>query len=139
VNAPPVIRVAAAVIVDSSGRMLVVRKRGTAMFMQPGGKIMAGESAVEALGREVGEELGVAAASIQPLGRHVADAANEPGHTVEADVFLVRLAGEPSAAAEIDKIAWVDPVDPGDIPLAPLTDQLLRTSHCGSGMPAADS
>ena len=85
-NAPSVIRVAAAVILDAGGRMLVVRKRGTAMFMQPGGKIMAGESAVEAVHREVVEELGVAASAVQPIGRRIADAANEPGHTVEADV-----------------------------------------------------
>lgn len=118
-----VIRVAAAVIVDECGRMLVVRKRGTSAFMQPGGKIMPGESAVDAVHREVAEELGVAAeaSSVRALGRHVADAANEPGDTVEADVFAVSLAGEPRATAEIDEIAWVHPDDPGDIELAPLT------------------
>ena len=55
----PVIRVAAAVILDARGHMLVVRKRSTAAFMQPGGKIMPGESAVDALHREIAEELGV--------------------------------------------------------------------------------
>ena len=124
-NAPSVIRVAAAVILDARGHMLVVRKRGTAMFMQPGGKIMAGESAVEAVHREVVEELGVSASAVQLIGRRVADAANEPGRTVEADVFLTSLAGEPRAAAEIDEIAWVDPADPGDIDLAQLTQRLM--------------
>jgi len=52
----PVIRVAAAVILDARGHMLVVRKRSTAAFMQPGGKIMPGESAVDALHREIAEE-----------------------------------------------------------------------------------
>ncbi len=124
-NAQSVIRVAAAVILDANGRLLVVRKRGTAVFMQPGGKIMAGESAEEAVHREIVEELGVEASSVQALGRHVADAANEPGHTVEADLFLASLAGEPRAAAEIDEIAWVDPADPGDIELAPLTEHAI--------------
>jgi 8-oxo-dGTP diphosphatase len=126
----PVIRVAAAVILDARGHMLVVRKRSTAAFMQPGGKIMPGESAVDALHREIAEELGVAvaASSVRPLGRHVADAAHEPGHTVQADSFLVSLAGEPTAAAEIDEIAWVDPANPGDINLAPLTKLLIA---CG--------
>jgi 8-oxo-dGTP diphosphatase len=124
-----VIRVAAAVIVDDRGHMLVVRKRQTSAFMQPGGKIMQGESPAEAVRREVVEELGVEATSIRPLGRHVADAANEPGHTVDAELFLVSLAGDPRAAAEIDEIAWLDPAAPGDIALAPLTEyavSLLR-------------
>jgi 8-oxo-dGTP diphosphatase len=128
----PVIRVAAAVILDARGHMLVVRKRSTAAFMQPGGKIMPGESAVDALHREIAEELGVevAASSVRPLGRHIAEAAHEPGHTVQADSFMVSLAGEPCAAAEIDEIAWVDPLEPGDIELAPLT-RLLITECCG--------
>lgn len=138
-NGPPVIRVAAAVVLDADGRMLVVRKRGTTMFMQPGGKLMAGESALEAIRREVAEELGVTAASVHALGRHLAVAANEPGHTVEADVFLVSLAGMPGAAAEIDEIAWVDPCDPGDIPLAPLTRQLGRVTRCGGHTRGRDS
>jgi 8-oxo-dGTP diphosphatase len=123
----PVIRVVAAVVLDESGRMLVVRKRQTASFMQPGGKMDVGESAVAALRREIAEELGVEvdAASVQALGTHTAEAANEPGHTVEAQVFRVSLTGEPRAAAEIDDIAWLDPARPGDIDLAPLTKLLL--------------
>ncbi len=123
----PVIRIAAAVILDGCGRTLVVRKRGTAAFMQPGGKIRPGEIAVEALHREIAEELSVqvAAASVRVLGRHVAEAANEPGHTVEAELFAVTLAGEPRATAEIDEIAWVDPSNPGDIDLAPLTEHTV--------------
>lgn len=129
----PVIRVVAAVIVDAGGRVLLVRKRGTTAFMQPGGKIDAGETAVEALQREIAEELGlvVPASAIRPLGRHIAQAANEPGHVVDAELFMVRVRGQPRAAAEIDEIAWIDPATPGDIELAPLTREavfaLLRT------------
>jgi 8-oxo-dGTP diphosphatase len=129
----PVIRVVAAVIVDADGRVLLVRKRGTTAFMQPGGKIDAGESAVEALQREITEELGlsVPSSAIRPLGRHIAEAANEPGHVVDAELFMVSVEGQPLAAAEIDEIVWIDPATPGDIELAPLTREavfsLLRT------------
>jgi 8-oxo-dGTP diphosphatase len=129
----PVIRVVAAVIVDADGRVLLVRKRGTTAFMQPGGKIDAGETAVEALQREIAEELGlvVPISAIRPLGRHIAEAANEPGHVVDAELFMVSAEGQPLAAAEIDEIAWIDPATPGDIKLAPLTREavfaLLRT------------
>ena len=47
-----VIRVAAAVVTDDAGRFLLVRKRGTTAFMQPGGKIEPGEDPRAALVRE---------------------------------------------------------------------------------------
>ncbi|MET4432675.1 NUDIX domain-containing protein [Mycolicibacterium sp. 624] len=125
-NPGQVIRVAAAVIVDADDRVLLVRKRGTTTFMQPGGKIMSGETATEAVRREVTEELGVAASETQQLGRHIAEAANEPGHLVDAELFLVSVEGQPYAAAEIDEIAWVDLAAPGDIELAPLTRVNVR-------------
>jgi hypothetical protein len=48
--------VVAALIRDDGGRVLLVRKRGTAAFMQPGGKRGAGESDVAALAREIDED-----------------------------------------------------------------------------------
>ena len=51
------IRIAAAIILDSDGRVLLVRKRGSAFFMQPGGKHEPGESDLDALRRELREEL----------------------------------------------------------------------------------
>lgn len=121
------IRISAAVIVDAEGRILVVRKRGTTAFMQPGGKIDPGETALAAVRRELVEEIGVtvAAEDILPLGRFVAPAANEPDHLVDAELFMVDLREEPRALAEIDEIAWVDPAAPGDIELAPLTRQAV--------------
>ncbi|MEA3021786.1 MAG: 8-oxo-dGTP diphosphatase, partial [Alphaproteobacteria bacterium] len=53
-----IISVVAALIRDGDGRVLLVRKRGTTAFMQPGGKRDAGESDVAALAREIVEELG---------------------------------------------------------------------------------
>jgi 8-oxo-dGTP pyrophosphatase MutT (NUDIX family) len=119
-----VIRIVAAVILDDRDHVLVVRKRGTSSFMQPGGKIEPGEEPLEALVREVYEELGtnIDGSSARALGRYTAAAAaNEPGHVVDADLFLVTLEGEPGPAAEIDEIAWVDPQAPDGIELAPLT------------------
>lgn len=118
-----VIRIVAAVVLDDRNHVLVVRKRGTTAFMQPGGKIEPGETPVQALRREIREELGagVVEESIRPLGHHDAAAANEPGHRVAADLFLVSLDGRPQPGAEIVEMAWVDPHAPGDIELAPLT------------------
>jgi 8-oxo-dGTP diphosphatase len=117
------IEVVAALILDSEGKALVVRKRGTSAFMQPGGKRDAGESDEAALAREIDEELGckVVAASVRRLGEFVCPAANEPGRDVRAVVFAVEVHGEIQPAAEIEEIAWIDPAQPDSRVLAPLT------------------
>ena len=124
-NAPP-IRIAAALILDSAGRALLVRKRGTVAFMQAGGKIEAGEAPLDALRRELKEELAIElAAEPEHLGRFSAPAANEEGRVVEAEIFLLRVEAEVFPAAELEEVRWVDPVAP-DVVLAPLTrDHLL--------------
>jgi 8-oxo-dGTP pyrophosphatase MutT (NUDIX family) len=116
-----VIRIAAAVILGADGRILLVRKRGTRAFMLAGGKIDAGESALEALHREIGEELGCGIeGGAEPLGRFSAPAENEPGQIVEADLFAVGLDGEIHLNAEIEDVAWHDPHDLESRPLAAL-------------------
>ena len=116
-----VIRIAAALIIDDAGRALLVRKRGTGAFMLAGGKIDAGESALEALHREIGEELGCGIlAAPAPLGRFSAPAAFEAGQIVEAELFAVTLDGEIRLAAEIEEVAWHDPQDLDSRPLAAL-------------------
>lgn len=116
-----VIRVAAAVIVAADGRTLLVRKRGTHAFMQAGGKLGPGETALDALRRELREELGCELGDARPLGRFSAPAANEAGQIVEAELFAVVLDGEVSFAAEIAEAVWHDPEDLDSRPLAPLT------------------
>ncbi|QZH59870.1 NUDIX domain-containing protein [Mycolicibacterium farcinogenes] len=123
----PVIRIVAAVVIDEHGRLLLVRKRGTTAFMQPGGKIEPGEQPIEALVREVREELGVGfdISAAEELGHFAAPAANEPGHFVDAWLYLVGLDGEPRPQAEIAEMTWIDPYAPSDIELAPLTERAV--------------
>ena len=119
----PVIRIAAAVILDDAQRTLLVRKRGTPAFMQAGGKIEAGEAATAALRRELREELDliVDVAASRRMGRFTAPAANDSGCLVEAEVYHVSAGGALAPRAEIEEAVWVDPFAPGDLPLAPLT------------------
>ena len=126
------IRIAAALLTDAHGRLLLVRKRGTAWFMQPGGKIEPGEQPFDALARELREELGLVASpeSARHCGHFAAPAANEPGFVVEAELYALPLDGEPQPAAEIAEIAWLDPGTASTLPLAPLTrDHALPLWH----------
>ena len=120
-----VIDIVTAVIRDDAGRMLVVRKRGTAIFMKPGGKREPGEDDVSALARELDEELGCRLVEAELLGRFEAPAANEPDHTVCAATYLARVEGEIAVRAEIEEMAWIDIAAPGDIRLAPLMRVVL--------------
>jgi 8-oxo-dGTP diphosphatase len=117
------IDIVAALIRDAAGRVLLVRKRGTTAFMQPGGKRDAGEDDITALAREIDEELGcgLVADSIRPLGEFDAISANEPGFRVHAALYEVEVTGEIAPKAEIEAMMWVDPAAPADIALAPLT------------------
>ena len=130
-----IISVVAALIRDSDGRVLLVRKRGTSAFMQPGGKRDAGESDVAALAREVSEELScrVIEHSAQALGVFECMAANEPGYQVRAAVYAVDVKGAIEPAAEIDQVVWVDPRALPDLPFAPLTrDHVLPLARSHS-------
>jgi 8-oxo-dGTP diphosphatase len=122
----PSLDIVTAVIRDAEGRMLVVRKRGTAIFMKPGGKREAGEDDLTALARELDEEIGARLVGASLLGRFEAPAANEPGFTVRAATYLATVEGDIAARAEIEELAWIDPVAPGDIVLAPLMRVVLE-------------
>ncbi len=129
-SGPPqaVLRIAAAIITDPDGRCLLVRKAGTSTFMQAGGKLEPGESALDALARELQEELGLELdeSTAEYLGVFRADAANEPHTLVSAAVFAFETAAEVTARGEIEELLWIDRLDGIGVELAPLTrDELL--------------
>jgi len=124
----PDIRVSAAVIVDDAERVLVVRKKGTTRFMQPGGKPEPGETPAQTLIRELEEELGVHIDEdrLRPLGTFISAAANEPGHRVIADAFATTIdPGEVSVRAELEELRWISRDEVADLALAPLSTEHL--------------
>ncbi|MHC8303453.1 NUDIX hydrolase [Pseudomonas sp. PB3P13] len=117
------IHIAAALLIGDDGKTLLVRKRNTVFFMQPGGKIEPGERAVQALVRELDEELGIEldTTRAQFLGAFSAPAANEPGFEVHCELFQIAVSGPVNIAAEIEEAIWVDRHSYAQLQLAPLT------------------
>ena len=126
-NDSTLIHIAAALLIGPDGRTLLVRKRGTTAFMQPGGKIESHELPVHALARELEEELGLDIDPAQAvyLGHFSAPAANEPGFVVHAELFQLSIDSDVTPAAEIEEVLWIDPATDGDVVLAPLTRDLI--------------
>lgn len=102
--------VSAVCVFDDAGRLLTVRKRGTSMFMHPGGKPEPGETAVQAAARELQEEVGIIVdpRELELMGVWIADAANEADTDIEATVFRAPGTWTAHPSAEIAEIRWLD-------------------------------
>jgi 8-oxo-dGTP diphosphatase len=108
------------------GKLLVCRKRGTSMWMQPGGKPEFGESLEEAIRREIFEELEVELVNLEYLGQFETLPANEKNCTLLADVFRADIVGEPEPRAEIEAIAWLSLEEWSHKSTAPLIRECMK-------------
>ena len=95
------IKVAAVMLFGADEKMLLVRKKGTRHFMQPGGKSEEGEPFPLAACRELHEEVGLELSpeDLIDYGVFSAAAANEPNRLVVAHVFAA-FGSSPVHAAE---------------------------------------
>ena len=99
------LRVIAAAVLGSRGLLLVSKRAAPDVFYLPGGKPERGETALDCLGRELREELGVGIVAAEPFAEVHAPAALE-GVEMWMTVFLTRLRGAPAPAAEIAAVRW---------------------------------
>ena len=101
------------------GRLLVVRKRGSDVFILPGGKPEGIESDLETLAREIDEELGCRIERPFLHGVFMDVAAGAKDAVVVVRLYSAELVGDMRPQAEIEELAWVDMKRPGNVALAP--------------------
>lgn len=115
---------AASVAVFRDGRVLLARRLGGAgagQYSLPGGMVECGERLEDAALRELAEETGITARIagladvVEIIGRD--DDGRVRSHAAVV-VYAARwLAGEGVETDEADDLRWVDPLDPGDLPM----------------------
>lgn len=126
---PQYFYIAAAMIIDADFRLLLVRKRNTEKFMLPGGKIDQGETALEALIRELREEIdfNVTAKDAIFIDEYEAEAANEPNYRIQSQLFSIALDRTIviSPQAEIEETIWLEPNKKHNLNFAPLIKEKI--------------
>ena len=127
-HAKPYIRVAAGLIQQADGLLLLgqrpLGKPWEGWWELPGGKIEEGETVLEALARELHEELGI---TVKVSTRWVTYIHEYPKSIVELNFCRVTdWDGQPSGR-ENQAITWVDPLQDISVgPLLPATEPPLR-------------
>ncbi|MCI0156992.1 NUDIX domain-containing protein [Leifsonia shinshuensis] len=109
---PPLLVSAVALVRDR--RVLMVTARGRDVHYMPGGKIDAGETAVQAAAREAREEVSLVLdpAGLVELFEVRTQAHGEPdGRMVHMTVFRAQTDAEPEPSAEVGAIHWVTTAD----------------------------
>lgn len=139
------LHVVGAAIVSGDGRCLAARRAAhvpnPGFWEFPGGKVEAGEEPRRALEREIDEELGLASAAGDFLGR--GEAMLPDGRSIVLDVYLAALApGAEGAAprlADHDEARWLAAGElaaldfaPADLPILPALAERLAERLSGS-------
>ncbi len=102
---------AAAIVLDKEGRLLVVRKKDSDLWISLGGKPEIGENLENALMREVMEEVGLTVLGKPELFHTspIEPAAGKPDITVQIFSYLTKVIGDPTInpADRIGEFHWL--------------------------------
>lgn len=90
---------------------LVTRSAGKDIFIAPGGKLEKDETPIDALAREMREEVQIEidTTNLETLGTFFAEAAGKENQMLQMDVFIIHdFDGEISPSSEVEEIRWIN-------------------------------
>lgn len=108
----------AAGIIIKDRKALAERSTGKPAYVQPGGRIEPGETAAQALVRELKEEFDITVNEddLEYFGKFSAAAANHPSQQVHMEVFMVKKwQGEIKPCSEVEELLWLTSNPPKDV------------------------
>lgn len=125
------IAIAVAIIFNRSNELLTVRKKGSGYYQLPGGKVENKERPLDALLRELQEELNLRLSEthFRFLGIECANAVNEKGYRVRGHVFQYTPMLEEMeihVQAEIKEMRWIRHDEWEGVELANLLKKVVR-------------
>ena len=119
-----------AIIVDSEGNVLLIRRTGKNFNGYWGlisGMVEWGETVEQALRREVMEEIGVEIEILRYLGRYYDEIGRHPTKTVICLPHICRISsGTPRPISECDEVKWYTPKEIEGMDLAYDHLQILK-------------
>ncbi len=135
-------QVAAGILRDGDGRVLITERLGdrqfTGLWEFPGGKIGRGESAADALRRELAEELGIEILASEPFMKLWHE---YPDRAVKLEFFVVKTWTGIPQGLEGQRLRWVDisALDaemllPADVPVVDALKKSMDPSPQNDGL-----
>ncbi len=121
-------RQAIAALNDRDGRVLVIRRRNTGFFTQPGTMIGPDDDPLDALRAALWRDLGISLprTAFAPCECGATWEPSNPSRMTPTTGFAaVAILSEITPADHIAEAVWINPADPHVGPLAPLTENTI--------------
>lgn len=96
-------------MINEKGELLILKKYGSDICVNPGGRVEDGETHIETLKRTLKAKLGIDLVSAEFYGSfHSEKAMHEPDHSLQIHAYVVKWKGDIKSQGKIEQAIWLD-------------------------------
>lgn len=96
-------------MINEKGEFLVLKKYGSDICVNPGGRVKGEETHIDTLKRTLKEKLGINLVSAEFYGSfHSEKAMHDPDHSLQIHAYVVKWKGEIKPQGKIEQAIWLD-------------------------------